>query len=161
MADILNKFYVNIWKTVEEKIPKGNKMFLHYLSDRNAYNIVLNPCTIEEIKNIYFRYESIEGHWSQKYTNEFAKTIHWWIDWTASDIFPYIIKFTSVCPIYKKSDRTKCANYRPISLLSNLSKIFEKAMYNRIELFLSEFDIIYKLQWNMLSWVLLKKSEGI
>ena len=50
MADMLNNFYVNIGKTVEEKIPKGNKTFLHYLSDRNSYNIVLNPCTIEEIK---------------------------------------------------------------------------------------------------------------
>ena len=57
-------------------------------------------------------------------------------------IFPDILKLASVCPIYKKSDRTNCANYRPISLLSNLSKILEKAMYNRIELFLSEFDII-------------------
>ena len=62
-------------------------------------------------------------------------------------IFPNILKFASVCPIYKKSDRTKCVNYRPISLLSNLSKIFEKTMYSRIELFLSEFDIIYKLQF--------------
>ncbi len=50
-------------------------------------------------------------------------------------VFPDILKFASVCPIYKKNDRTNCANYRPISLLSNLSKIFEKAMYNRLELF--------------------------
>ena len=62
-------------------------------------------------------------------------------------IFPDILKLASVCPIYKKSDRTNCANYWPISLLSNLSKIFEKAMYNRIELFLSDFDLIYKLQF--------------
>ena len=49
MADIINKFYVNIGKTVEEKVAKGNKSFLHYLADRNAYNIILNPCTTEEI----------------------------------------------------------------------------------------------------------------
>ena len=47
MADVINKFYVNIGKTVEEKIPKGNKTFLHYLSNRNAFNIVLNPCSID------------------------------------------------------------------------------------------------------------------
>ena len=43
----------------------------------------------------------------------------------------------------------KCANYRPISLLSNLSKIFERTMYNRIELFLSEFNTIYRLQFGV------------
>ena len=32
-------------------------------------------------------------------------------------IFPDILKFASVCPIYKKRDRTKCANYRSISLV--------------------------------------------
>ena len=47
MADNLNKFYVNIGKTVEEKILFGNKSFLHYLKDSNAFNIVLNPCTTE------------------------------------------------------------------------------------------------------------------
>ena len=50
MAALLNKFYVNIGKTVEEKIPKVNKTLLHYLSDRNTFNIVLNLCSIEEIR---------------------------------------------------------------------------------------------------------------
>ena len=53
----------------------------------------------------------------------------------------------SVCPIFKKNDRSKCENYRPISLLSNLSKVFERVMYNRVEVFLEKFDSIYKLQF--------------
>ena len=31
--------------------------------------------------------------------------------------------------------------------MPNLSKIFERTMYNRIELFLSEFDTLYRLQF--------------
>ena len=65
----------------------------------------------------------------------------------AEGTFHDLLKLASVCPIYKKHYRTKCANYRPISVLSNLSKIFERTMYNRIELFLSEFDTLYRLQF--------------
>ena len=62
-------------------------------------------------------------------------------------VFPKLLKYALVCPFYKKSDKTKCANYRPISLLSNLSKIFERAMYNRIDQFLDENNIFYDLQF--------------
>ena len=40
-------------------------------------------------------------------------------------VFPNINKEADVRPSYKKGDRTRCENYRPISLLSNVSKIFE------------------------------------
>ncbi len=50
MAEMINKFYVNIGRSVEEKIPNGKNSFSHYLRDRNAFSIVLNPCTPEEVK---------------------------------------------------------------------------------------------------------------
>ena len=42
---------------------------------------------------------------------------------------------------------TKCANYRPIYLLSNISKIFERIMYTRLEDFLKTSEILYKFQF--------------
>ena len=60
---------------------------------------------------------------------------------------PSLLKIANVCPIFKKNDRTKCANYRPISLLSNISKIFERIVYNRVESFLKDNDIIYQHQY--------------
>ena len=58
-----------------------------------------------------------------------------------------MLKIANVCPIYKKKEVYKCENYRPISLLSNISKIFERIMYNRILDFLDTFDLIYKYQF--------------
>ena len=49
--------------------------------------------------------------------------------------FPDFMKLASVCPIFKKNDKTKCENYRPISLLSNLSKTFERVMYIELQTF--------------------------
>ena len=61
--------------------------------------------------------------------------------------FPDLLKIANVCPIYKKGDRNKCENYRPISLLSNLSKLFERAMHTRLYSFLDTNSCLYDLQF--------------
>ena len=47
-------------------------------------------------------------------------------------IFPECFKISKVIPLYKKRDKTDPHNYRPISLLSSLSKIFEKILHKRM-----------------------------
>ena len=51
--------------------------------------------------------------------------------------FPRALKLADVIPIFKKGERTEKRNYRPVSILSNLSKIYERVMYNKL---LSLFD---------------------
>ena len=41
-------------------------------------------------------------------------------------IFPENLKTAQIIPVYKKNSEYDCTNYRPISMLSQLSKIFEK-----------------------------------
>ena len=57
------------------------------------------------------------------------------------------MKLANVCPIFKKNDKNKCENYRPISLLSNLSKNFERIIHTRLYDFLDECNIFYDLQF--------------
>ncbi|XP_057305463.1 uncharacterized protein LOC130642393 [Hydractinia symbiolongicarpus] len=47
-----------------------------------------------------------------------------------SGIFPSNLKTARVIPIHKKGSKLEFTNYRPISLLSNIDKIFEKLIYN-------------------------------
>ena len=44
------------------------------------------------------------------------------------------MKYAEVTPIHKKDDKTDKENYRPISILPNLSKVYERLMYNQIYL---------------------------
>ena len=46
--------------------------------------------------------------------------------------YPTAMKYTEVTPIHKKDDKTDKENYRPISILPNLSKVYERLMYNQI-----------------------------
>ena len=44
------------------------------------------------------------------------------------ETYPDPLKITEVIPILKKGDRSKTTNYRPISILSQFNKIFEKLL---------------------------------
>ena len=46
--------------------------------------------------------------------------------------FPTGMKYADVTPIHKKDDKTHKTNYRPISILPNLSKVYERLMYSQI-----------------------------
>ena len=45
------------------------------------------------------------------------------------DEFPQIFKQADVIPVHKKKEKSDKTNYRPVSILPDLSKIYEKLMY--------------------------------
>ena len=59
--------------------------------------------------------------------------------------FPEIFKIAEVTPIYKKANPFEKDNYRPISILSNISKSFERIMHNQMNNFF--INKLSKYQW--------------
>ena len=45
---------------------------------------------------------------------------------------PYEWKIHKIIPVYKSKDKTSVTNYRPISLLCNVSKVFERLIYDKV-----------------------------
>jgi hypothetical protein len=65
----------------------------------------------------------------------------------SSGIFPTWLKLSQVAPIFKKGDKDKLTNYRPISLLTSFSKIFEKVIYKRLDDHMTSNKILAKEQY--------------
>ena len=55
-----------------------------------------------------------------------------------TSIFPNNLKLASISPTHKSGSRLDISNYRPVSILSPISKIFEKVMYYQINKFMSD-----------------------
>ena len=67
-----------------------------------------------------------------------------------SGIFPSKLKISRTVPIFQSGDNTCCDNYRPISLLSSISKILEKIVANNLTSHLEVNNLIYENQYGFL-----------
>jgi hypothetical protein len=65
----------------------------------------------------------------------------------STGIFPTRLKFAEIKPVHKKGEKSNISNYRPISLLTSFSKIFEKIIFTRLMHHLSDNHILVKEQF--------------
>ena len=54
---------------------------------------------------------------------------------------------SKITPIFKSCEDNDANNYRPISLLSNFNRIFEKIMYNRMKDYIDKHNLLYSSQY--------------
>ena len=129
MAESLNDIFVNIGSSVESKIPKSKRHFVSYLGESNNKSIFLQPSSYTEILLINGMKSSKASGPNSIATNLLMEFSHFVVDPLVAlinmsfeeGVFPSLNKEADVCPIFKKFDRNKCENYRPISLLSNIN----------------------------------------
>ena len=62
-------------------------------------------------------------------------------------VVPKELKIAKVIPLFKSGNKELLINYRPISLLPCLSKVFERIIYNRILEFVEKYNIICSEQF--------------
>ena len=102
----------------------------------NPYCITLNTCTDTEIRELVsgVNWSKASGPFSipsniiKSFKDISYEPLSAIVNMSLREgIFPDLLKFATVHPI--------CANYHPISILYNISKILERAMYNRIDFF--------------------------
>ena len=62
-------------------------------------------------------------------------------------IFPKRLKIPKVLPLYKKDNPYIFDNYRPISLLPSISKVFEKVVFKDVYEYFQNNNLFYKSQY--------------
>ena len=62
-------------------------------------------------------------------------------------VFPDKLKIAKVIPLFKKGDESLIENYRPISLLSSSSKVFERIVFNQLYKYLDDNNLLFDSQY--------------
>jgi hypothetical protein len=122
-------------------INKNPKYYLSKLFHKPFPSIKFNNSSAKEIEIII---KSLKIKESSGYGEISTKTLKTSAPFTSSPLkyicnksilsgnFPLRLKYAEAKPLLKKGDRKNVASYRPISLLTSFSKVFEKNIYGRL-----------------------------
>ena len=64
-------------------------------------------------------------------------------------IFPDSMKLAKIVPVFKQGSRFACSNYRPISVLYSMSKIFERCIFNQLMFYFTNNNMISSKQYDL------------
>ena len=115
-----------------------------------------NPTDIWEIKQIVTKLPSKNSSGHDNISNILLKEIIDSISHVLCTIFnkslehgefPSIMKLAKVVPLYKGKEHFLETNYRPILLLTMVSKVLEKIVYQRVHTFLQNTGQLYENQY--------------
>ena len=158
IAETFNEYFCSIAGKLKNEIPASQHRF-HPTFKRVQNSIFLKPCTATEISDIV---KNLNNTATSDYNSTVFKRV--FISTPLPQvlcetinssllhgIFPDLLKTAKVVPIHKSGSRSDVANYRPISLLSVFSKIYEKVMYARLTSFFATNNTIYSRQYGFRS----------
>ena len=131
-----NGYFTSIAEKLNRKIVKSKNMHLSNLGSMRENNMFLTPTIPIDIEFLMDNMKvnkgvgpnSIPTKILKDYKSEFPKPLSDMINTSfTAGIFSSDLKVANIIP--NKVDKLDCNNYRPISLLSNISKILEKMMH--------------------------------
>ena len=156
IANKFNSYFTSIANDIQSKIHSSHTNFVKYLKEPNIYNFFISPTSQFEVFNIISNLKSSKASGPNSIPTVILKQFNNEISYVLSNlfnlsfstgVFPDVLKISSVLPLFKKDSKLLCGNYRPISLLSNISKILEKLMYSRLYGFLNIYNCLNELQF--------------
>ena len=142
IANGYNNFFVTIVPSLAKRIPKYNDiLFTQYLPDKVDDTMFLQPVTEEEFLQLVIKAKSKKSkdHYQfdmclvKKDNTTHSEPTGTHLQYLTNErYFPDRMKIARVIPLFKNGDVKEYSNYRPVSILSQFSKILEKVFHNRL-----------------------------
>ena len=157
IANILNSHFASIGRKLASKLPRSLHHFTDYYRQTSHLNsFFFVPVTPYEVQLEILSISNNKAHGLYSSPTSILKCASSTLSYVLANIFnasincgnyPSKLKHAKVIPIYKDGDETDPNNYRPISLLSNFNRIFERLMCVRLKSYLSKTDILVPSQY--------------
>ena len=158
IANTFNDFFVQVGENLAKKIvdTNDNDSYKEYLGPHRDETFFLSPVTTSEVNSLIGTLDRAKASGYDDLTvrllvdarDYVSEPLAYILNLSFSTgIFPDKLKVARVVPIFKKGDKTAPGNYRPISVLPVISKLFEKLINTRIVKYFEENDIFYEHQY--------------
>ena len=160
VSKMFNNYFINVADKLAEKIPKPNTKFQDYLNNPNEHSIYLKETTPAEVDKLICGLDSNKAPDLYGMSSKIVQMGGFIMAGIISHLFnmsikhgrfPNLLQNAKVVPCHKDESRLEMSNYRPISLLPTISKIFEKLMYSRLIDFIKKHNILYENQFGFQS----------
>jgi len=158
IAEEFNTFFTSAGRKVAdlvEPISKDSTSFLPHI-DPPPHTLELRTLTQGELIHIINNMESKSSTDSNGMSTKLIKLLKYELATPLVHLFnlsirtgkfPSKLKTSRTVPIFKAGDSSSCDNYRPISLLSSISKILEKHIANQLVNHLEQNKLLYEHQY--------------
>ncbi|XP_077983288.1 uncharacterized protein LOC144438132 [Glandiceps talaboti] len=157
IVDVFNNHFVNIGEKLAKNIQaNGNGCFRDFMGDYVPHCFFLKPTSVGEVEDII---SSLNVHKASGWDKIDAKLLKYAMPYVSKPLcnivnlsfstgcFPDSLKIAKVIPLFKKGDPEETGNYRPISILPIISKVFEKIMCKRVVNFVEKHDLLFQHQY--------------
>lgn len=156
MAEQFNSFFATIGPDLADKIPQSQRHFTDYLAKNNPPPFSFAPIDQNAVVKIIEGLKSKPTCSHDGISNKILKFVKDVISIPLSilinqsfltSIFPDILKLARVIPLFKQGDTSSITNYRPISILSSISKVFERAIHDQLSAHLAQHNLLLPSQY--------------
>ena len=155
IADEFNKYFVEIGPTLAGKI-KTQATFDKYLTKPATTQFQFSNVDENVIRKIIKKLKPKTSSGKDSINNKMIKYLETEItpfltliinQSFNTGIFPEALKISKVLPIYKKDNPELFGNYRPVSILPSMSKVFERVIHDQLYEYFSSNKMFYDNQY--------------